>query len=223
VATTTPGTAITSSPGSTGNTASTASGVRIHLISDRGRPLPGLTVTVTPSASTAVSQRDGIATIPLPPGTYSGVVSSGCGGDYFVEQPATARFAVPEGKVVDGNLQVAAVRRVAPAKPSDFEGNGTWRVGQAHRLTFSTVDRCTNQPAANASLALTTFVAGPGYQVAGTAPNRTFEDGRSFIDIACTADNADPSLIAKAVGDDRDQIDLLSFDVLARNPPNCIT
>jgi hypothetical protein len=196
--------------------------VRLHLVSDRAVPLPGVTVTLTPSGSSGRSGADGAVTIPVKGGTYTATVAQGCASDLFVQHVATAHFAVPEGDTVEGTLQVAAVRRVAPAKPSDFEGDGTWHVGQSHRITFATVDRCNNQPARNLSLALTRYEPGPGFKLVGTPPDRTFNDGRGYVDVACTEANAEPSVIANAIGDPRDEADLLDIDMLDRNPPLCM-
>jgi hypothetical protein len=219
----TPGTSADKGTATTGTAAPVPrSTVRIHLVSDRGTPLPGVKITFTPSSATAVTAADGTAAATLDPGHYTATVATGCNNDYFVQHTATAQLAAAPDQTTEGTLEVPAVRRVTPAKPSDFDGDGTWHVGQSHRLTFATTDRCTNKPALNASLALNAFVAGPGYRVVGTPPARTFNDGRSYVDIACTDPSADPSVIAQAVADDRDQVDLLSIDVLDRNPPNCV-
>jgi len=164
------------------------------------------------------------------PGMYTATVDAGCTTDLQIQRSGAAQLAAPGGQTVTGTLQLAAVRRIAVTSPSSYQRvdppnyrfKETWHVGERYQVTFAVVDRCTGDGAANASLRDTVFVPGPGFQLVGPRPVMT-ATGQGAIDLTCTTPDAEPHLIARSDIDDRDAVDLLSYDALNAPVPSCVS
>jgi len=204
--------------------------IRVRLTNDRGVALPGLTVRIQgPTAVSPATGADGSVDAVVAPGVYTATVDAGCTSDVDILRPGTAQIAAPSGQTVTGTLQLAAVRRIAVTAPSsfqrvdppDYQFKETWHVGQRYQVMFAVFDRCTGDGASNASLRDTVFVPGPGFQLVGPPPAMT-ATGHGAIDLTCTTPDAEPHLIARSDIDDRDAVDLLSYDALNAPVPSCV-
>lgn len=127
----------------------------VQLIDTDNSPLPGAVLRYRgPKKGTAVTNRKGIATFKLAPGSYTVDVVK-CGRTIVVDDTAEATAVVVSGKTKQGRLQVDAdlvTPRYQPTNSAKVSQQAPWPVNRRVTVGIRFDDTCTHEQASRVAV-----------------------------------------------------------------------
>jgi len=159
----------------------------VQLIDTTNKPIAGAVLRYRgPSKGTKVTDRDGIATFKLEPGSYTVDVVK-CGRAVVVDDVAEATATIVAGKSRQGRLTVDAgqvSRRYQPTNSATASENAPWSPGDAITLGVRFDDTCKFERAPDIAVGEYRWRAGGSLKVTGT-PKRTDAEGFARVTVTC--------------------------------------